>query len=148
MGRTSRIGRRPRSELSCAAAAVISGDIYDAGELGGRGCRHSWHRSPGLSHRRRSRRRTSLGTLLADFHGALDTDDGATILFSWHGYARPAAVDRREIVGSITHLTGTERYAWLNNTVCAMVGEVRPRKAGESFEVVFEVAELAWEPLG
>jgi hypothetical protein len=75
-------------------------------------------------------------------------DDGATILFSWHGYARPAAVDRREIVGSITHLTGTERYAWLNNTVCAMVGEVRPRKAGESFEVVFEVAELAWEPLG
>ena len=93
-------------------------------------------------------RRRADGTLLPDFRGALDTDDGATILFSWHGYARPGAVDRREIVGSITHLTGSERYAWLNNTVCAMAGEVRPRRGGEGVEVVFEVAELVWEPLG
>jgi hypothetical protein len=92
-------------------------------------------------------RRRADGTLLADFRGALDTDDGATILFSWHGYARPGAPDRREIVGSITHVTGNERYAWLNNAVCAMSGEVRPRKAGEDFEVVFDVAELIWEPL-
>jgi hypothetical protein len=50
-------------------------------------------------------------------------------------------------VASITHLTGNERYTWLNNTMCAMVGEVRPRKGGEDFEVVFDVAELVWEPL-
>jgi Protein of unknown function (DUF3237) len=93
-------------------------------------------------------RRRADGTLLPDFRGALDTDDGATILFSWHGYARPGAPDRREIVGSITHVTGNERYAWLNNTVYAMAGEVRPRKGGEDFEVVFDVAELIWEPLG
>lgn len=92
-------------------------------------------------------RRRADGTLLPDFRGALDTDDGATILFSWHGYARPGAADRKEIVGSITHLTGNERYAWLNNTVCAMAGEVRPRKDEDGFEVVFEVAELVWEPL-
>jgi hypothetical protein len=92
-------------------------------------------------------RRRADGTLLADFRGALNTDDGATILFSWHGYARPGAPKRREIVGSITHLTGNERYTWLNNTMCAMVGEVRPRKSGEDFEVVFDVAELVWEPL-
>ena len=92
-------------------------------------------------------RRRADGTLLPDFRGALDTDDGATILFSWHGYARPGAADRKEIVGSITHLTGDERYAWLNNTVCAMAGEVRPRKGEDGFEVVFEVAELVWEPL-
>jgi hypothetical protein len=92
-------------------------------------------------------RRRADGTLLADFRGALDTDDGATILFSWHGYARPGAPDRREIVGSITHVTGNERYAWLNNAVCALSGEVRPRKAAEDFEVVFDVAELIWEPL-
>jgi hypothetical protein len=92
-------------------------------------------------------RRRADGTLLPDFRGALDTDDGATILFSWHGYARPGAVDRREIVGSITHLTGNERYAWLNNAVCAMTGEVRPRDGGEGFEVLFDVAELIWEPL-
>jgi hypothetical protein len=28
-----------------------------------------------------------------------------------------------------------------------MVGEVRPRKGGEDFQVVFDVAELVWEPL-
>ena len=143
MGRTSGIGRRPRSELSRAAAAVVPGDIYDPGTLGRRGCRHLWHRSPGLSHRRRPHRRHIAPRLSR----RLDTDDGATILFSWHGYARPGAADRREIVGSITHLTGNERYAWLNNTVCAMAGEVRPRKGGEGFEVVFDVAELIWEPL-
>jgi hypothetical protein len=27
-----------------------------------------------------------------------------------------------------------------------MAGEVRPRKGEEGFEVVFEVAELVWEP--
>ena len=92
-------------------------------------------------------RRRADGTLLPDFRGALDTYDGATILFSWHGYARPGAADRKEIVGSITHLTGNQRYAWLNNTMCAMAGEVRPRKGEDGFEVVFEVAELVWEPL-
>jgi hypothetical protein len=33
-------------------------------------------------------RRRADDTLLADFRGALETDDGATILSSWHGYAR------------------------------------------------------------
>jgi hypothetical protein len=28
------------------------------------------------------------GTLTPDFRGVLETDDGATILFSWQGYAR------------------------------------------------------------
>jgi hypothetical protein len=92
-------------------------------------------------------RRRADGTLLADFRGALDTDDGATILFSWHSYARPGAADRKEIVGSITHVTGNERYAWLNNALCAMTGEERSRKDGEGFEVIFDVAELVWEPL-
>ena len=50
-------------------------------------------------------------------------------------------------MGSITHLTGNEQYTWLNNTMCAMAGEVRPRKGGADFEVVFDVAELVWEPL-
>jgi hypothetical protein len=45
------------------------------------------------------------------------------------------------------HLTGNERYVWLNNAVCAVAGEVRCRKGGESFEVVFDVAELIWEPV-
>jgi hypothetical protein len=28
-----------------------------------------------------------------------------------------------------------------------MTGEVRPRDGGEGFEVLFDVAELIWEPL-
>lgn len=91
-------------------------------------------------------RRRADDTLLPDFRGVLETDDGATILFSWHGYARPAA-GRRELLGSITHLTGSERYAWLNNALCALAGEVRPREDAPGFEVVFDVSELIWEPL-
>lgn len=44
-----------------------------------------------LSARRRGSnypRRRADDTLLADFGGALETDDGATILLPWHGYAR------------------------------------------------------------
>ena len=85
--------------------------------------------------------------MLPDFHGALDTDDGATILFSWSGYARASNSGARELVGGITHLTDDERYAWLNQAYCAVTGEVRPRREGDGFEVAFDVAELVWEPL-
>jgi len=46
-------------------------------------------------------RRRVDGTLLPDFRGALDTDDGATILYSWSGYARAGSGGMRELVGSI-----------------------------------------------
>jgi hypothetical protein len=35
------------------------------------------------------RRRTD-GTLTPDFRGVMETDDGATILFAWHGYGTGA----------------------------------------------------------
>jgi hypothetical protein len=91
------------------------------------------------------RRRTD-GTLTPDFRGVLETDDGATILFAWRGYAR-AKVDgkMRRLVGSITHVSDDERYRWLNDVVCALAGEVRPRRGEDGFDVVFEVAELVWE---
>jgi hypothetical protein len=159
VGWTSGIGRRPRSELNCAAGAVVSGDIYDPGAwavevAGAHGTEvQDFPIAKGRTERRLSAflrganypRRRADGTLLGDFRGALDT--GATILFSWHGYARDGAVDKREIVGSIAHLIGNERYTWLNNTVCAVAGEVRPRTGGDGFAVVFDVAELIWQPL-
>lgn len=92
------------------------------------------------------RRRTD-GTLVPDFRGVLETDDGAAILFAWQGYARPATNGRRELVGSITHVTDDERYRWLNTAACALAGEVQPREDGTGFEVVVDVAELVWEPL-
>jgi hypothetical protein len=91
------------------------------------------------------RQRTD-GALVPDFRGVLETDDGASLLFAWHGYARPPVEGMRQLVGSITHLTDDERYRGLNDVVCAMTGEVRPHDGG-GFEVVFDVAELVWEPL-
>lgn len=55
------------------------------------------------------------GTLTPDFRGVLETDDGATILFSWQGYARAGPDGMRELLGSMTHVTDDERYRWLND---------------------------------
>ena len=93
------------------------------------------------------RRRTD-GTVTPDFRGVLETDDGATILFEWSGFARAGSNGARELVGRMAHLTDDPRYAWLNDRQCAVAGEVRPRAEGEGFDVVIDVAELVWEPLG
>lgn len=91
-------------------------------------------------------RRRVDGTLTPDFRGVLETDDGATILYAWHGYGRKGEGGASELVGSITHVTDDPRYAWLNTAVCALAGEVVPREGGHGFDVVLEVAELRWEP--
>jgi|SRR4051794_36114419 hypothetical protein len=92
-------------------------------------------------------RRRADGTLLPDFRGVLETDDGAAVLFSWQGYAAPAGGDgRRRLVGSVAHVSDDPRYAHLSDVVCALTGEVRPRADDDGFEVVLDVAELVWEP--
>jgi hypothetical protein len=91
-------------------------------------------------------RRRVDGALTPDFRGVLDTDDGATILFAWRGLARQAK-GMRQLVGSMTHLTDHERYRWLNDRLYALAGEVRTAEDG-GFEVVLEVSELLWEPVG
>jgi len=92
------------------------------------------------------RRRTD-GVLTPDFRGVLETDDGATILFAWDGYVRAGAGGARELLGSMTHVSDDERYGWLNDILCAVAGEVRPRAEGSGADVVIEVSELVWEPL-
>jgi hypothetical protein len=76
----------------------------------------------------------------------LETDDGASILFSWQAYTRKAPDGRRHLVGGMTHLSGDERYSWLNDAYCAVVGEVQSRP-DDGFEVVMDVLEVVWEPL-
>ena len=87
------------------------------------------------------------GALLPDFRGVLETDDGATVLFAWHGYAVPRPGAKLELVGNMTHITDDERYRRLNDVVCTLAGEVRPRTDSNGYEVVLDVAELVWEPL-
>jgi hypothetical protein len=85
------------------------------------------------------------GAVLPDFRGVLETDDGASILFSWHGFAQATEGEARQLVGVVSHVSGDERYRWLNAVLCPLAGEVRPRSGGSGFEVVLEVAELVWE---
>jgi hypothetical protein len=81
-------------------------------------------------------RRTD-GTLVPDFRGVVETDDGAVLMITVRGYLR----GRRELVGSMTHLSDDERYRRLNDAVCTVTGEI------QGDEVVVEVAELVWEAL-
>jgi hypothetical protein len=85
-------------------------------------------------------RKTAEGTWLPDLHGAVETADGATVLVHLTGRGRP---DAGRVVGAAMHTTGDERYAWLNEIVGAVAGEVHPRD-----RVVLDVSALVWEPLG
>jgi hypothetical protein len=92
-------------------------------------------------------RRTDL-TYVPDFQGVIETDDGAHVMFDYRGYGRAYPEERRQVVASATHLASDERYRWLNDVVCAVAGEVRPRADAGGTEIVLEVAELVWEPPG
>ena len=79
----------------------------------------------------------------------IKTDDGATVLVEWHGYGRAYPGGRRQVVGSVTHLSDREPYWRLNDAVCVCVREVRTPAdpTRESSDLVLDVAELIWEPI-
>lgn len=87
-------------------------------------------------------RREPGGTWLPDLHGAVVTADGATVLVHLTGRGRPDAEPAGRVVGTATHSTADERYAWLNDTVGAVGGEVH-----RGDRVVLDVSALVWEPL-
>ena len=86
-------------------------------------------------------RRRSDGTWLPNLSGAIETDDGATVLLSLTGYGEPRVEPQGRVVAAIVHSAGHD-YAWLNHTLGVVCGEVRGRR-----EIVLDVAELVWEPL-
>ncbi len=92
------------------------------------------------------RKRTD-GALVPEFRGVLETDDGAVIVFEWQGLAVLNDSGIRRLLGSLVHTTDDPHYRWLNDRVCAVEGEVRPRNGGSGFDVVFEVSEMVWEGL-
>jgi Protein of unknown function (DUF3237) len=93
-------------------------------------------------------RRTQDGPFVPDFRAVIETDDDATIYFESHGYGRAYPPGRRQIVGSVVHLSDSERYRALNDAMCVCVGEVRSSDDPEtSAQLVLEVAELVWEPI-
>jgi hypothetical protein len=92
-------------------------------------------------------RRRADGALEPSFRGVLETDDGATILFHWEGLAAMTPSGMRQLLGMVQHVTDDERYAWLNERVCTLEGEVRPRDEGDGFNVVLRVQLMTWEPV-
>ncbi len=91
-------------------------------------------------------RRRVDGVLLPDFRGVLEVDDGAVVMFSWHGITARPVDGMRRLTGTLTHLSDDPRYARLNDVVCTCSGELRSRPGG-GYEVALDVAELIWEPL-
>ena len=93
-------------------------------------------------------RRTAAGPFVPDFRAVIETDDGATIMFEFHGYGRAYPPGRRQIVGSVLHVSDSERYRRLNDVVCVGAGEVRATEdPDQSPDLVIDVAELIWEPV-
>jgi hypothetical protein len=94
-------------------------------------------------------RRTSTGPFRPNLRAVVDTDDGATIMIELRGYGRSYPPGRRQIVGSVIHLSDSDRYRRLNDVVCVCVGEVRAPDdpTRDSPDLVVDVAELIWEPI-
>jgi hypothetical protein len=93
-------------------------------------------------------RRRADGALVPEFRGVLETDGGDAILFEWQGLGVLTDSGVRKLLGSLVHTTDDTRFRWLNDLVCAVEGEVRPRTDGPGFEVVLEVSEMVWEGVG
>ena len=82
------------------------------------------------------RRHGAAGPFRPDFRAVIETDDGATIMFEWHGYGRAYPPGRRQIVGAIFHLSDAEQYRRLNDAVCVCEGEVRAPGQSRSAEAI------------
>jgi hypothetical protein len=94
-------------------------------------------------------RRTTDGPFQPNFRAVIETDDAATIMVEWRGYGRAYPVGRRQVVGSMLHLSDRDPYRRLNDVVCVCVGEVRTDKdpSQDGSMLILDVAELIWEPL-
>ena len=92
------------------------------------------------------RRRTDK-TFTPHFHGVIQTDDGAAILFEYRGYGRAYPAGRRQWMVAAFHVSDDPRYAWLNDGICVGTGEVRARPDADSPDLVLDMAELIWEPI-
>jgi Protein of unknown function (DUF3237) len=124
----------------------------EAWEIGaGNGTRQSYGLAEGrcqgrVSGRFRGANHARIGTDGAtahDFHGFITTEDGATVLFDYRGRGRSRADGGFDLVATAMHLADDERYAYLNDVVCALEGGIQP--GDEHVEI--DVYEVVWEPI-
>lgn len=64
------------------------------------------------------------GVWLPNLHGVIQTEDGASILFSLHGRTKfTAGGEGHQLLTTILE-TGNERYQWLNDSLCVLEGVI------------------------
>jgi hypothetical protein len=83
------------------------------------------------------------GVVLPDFQGFIETDDGAELIFDYRGRGQMHEDEHFDAVGTATHVSGDERYRYLNDVVCALEARQDP---GEE-ELNVDVYELVWEEI-
>jgi hypothetical protein len=91
-------------------------------------------------------------TFVMNLGGLIETEDGALIMTEYRGYGRSYPRGRRQVVGAAWYVTDNEKYRWLNDSVCAIAGEVRAPagvppeeiKQGD-VKLLFDIAEIVWE---
>lgn len=91
------------------------------------------------------RRRTDK-TFLPDAFGALETDEGATIMLNLNGVSSyPDPEETPHVLFGIQHFTGADNYLWLNQAYCVAVGEMLPADNG-TVKFIYDIAKVKWEP--
>jgi hypothetical protein len=79
---------------------------------------------------------------LPDLQGYITTEDGGEILVDIRGRGRIRDDGSFRATGTATHVSGDERYSFLNDGVCALeAGDVSDE------ETAIDVYELIWEPI-
>ena len=91
-------------------------------------------------------------TFAMNIQGFIKTDDGSLIMTNYKGYGRSYPKGRRQVIGAAWHLTDSPKFSWLNDSVCAIAGEVRapvgipPEKIRQAdVKLVFSIEEIVWE---
>ena len=64
------------------------------------------------------------GVWLPNVHGVIQTEDGASVLFSLHGRTRFVDGGKGRQLLTVIFETGDERYSWLNETICVFEGVI------------------------
>ena len=64
------------------------------------------------------------GVWLPNVHGVIQTEDGASILFSLHGRTKFVTGGQGHQLLTTILETGDERYAWLNDSICILEGVI------------------------
>lgn len=84
-------------------------------------------------------------TFLGEMHGVIETDDGATLIFTYHGLQYGVEQGVQHIVGMSTHVADDRRYHWLNAVVCVVSARLPVQRRG-SLEFEIDVEQLLWDP--